>query len=77
MPDDLDAEEYTLSTQDEDGVSEDEQIDGNGAEHSLLNGGTTKHTRHGSDLLSTITSRGRLRAYWLGIVVCMGGFLCM
>lgn len=76
MPDDIDAEEYTLSTQNEDNVSEDEQVDGSGAEQSLLNGGATKHNRHGSDLPSTMTSLGRLRAYWLGIVVCMGGFLC-
>ena len=24
----------------------------------------------------TPSSKGRLRAYWLGCVVCMGGFLC-
>lgn len=28
------------------------------------------------EIIMELTASGRLRAYYLGIVVCMGGFLC-
>lgn len=31
----------------------------------------------GSTDKSNLTRMGMLRAYWLGAVVCLGGFLCM
>ena len=46
-----------------------------GPEASLLHGHrSTGHPERGSHEYH-LTWRGKLRAYWLGIVVCMGGFL--
>lgn len=46
------------------------------AQQSLLSNARharqTYTQREGYDM----TRQGRLRAYWLGVVVCMGGFLC-
>lgn len=50
--------------------------DGEDAQHSLLR--NSQHAAGERQRKSSyeMTSKGRLRAYWLGIVVCIGGFLC-
>ena len=48
-----------------------------GPEQPLLNKNCiTAYERNLRDDNYKMTSLGKLRAYWLGIVVCMGGFLC-
>ena len=57
--------------------SESEDIDNmTGPEQSLLNGSPTKALSKHVNREYKMTPMGRLRAYWLGIVVCIGGFLC-
>jgi hypothetical protein len=50
--------------------------DATGPEQSLLNGNRTKALSEHVNRDYKMTPMGRLRAYWLGIVVCIGGFLC-
>lgn len=50
--------------------------DGLGPEQSLLNGNRTNALSQHVNREYKMTPMGRLRAYWLGIVVCIGGFLC-
>ena len=47
-----------------------------GPEHSLLNNQILKLHSEQEDRDYRMTPMGQLRAYWLGIVVCIGGFLC-
>jgi hypothetical protein len=47
-----------------------------GPEHSLLNGNRPVAHPERATRDYKMTPMGRLRAYWLGIVVCIGGFLC-
>lgn len=58
---------------------EEYEVDDNDAttrpEASLLNGHCVKSHSELESRDYTLTQRGRLRAYWLGIVVCIGGFL--
>lgn len=35
------------------------------------------HIPEGGSKMSDSTRLGLLRAYWLGVVVCMGGFVCL
>ncbi|KAK5167413.1 uncharacterized protein LTR77_007112 [Saxophila tyrrhenica] len=42
----------------------------------LLNEGSAGSPRRHKSGGYALTPKGRLRAYWLGIVVCLGGFLC-
>ena len=44
------------------------------AHHSLLN--NDRVDRDGGKREYHVTPTGRLRAYWLGTIVCIGGFLC-
>lgn len=44
-------------------------------QHSLLNHSNVAREEGGKRGYE-MTTKGRLRAYWLGIVVCIGGFLC-
>lgn len=48
-----------------------------GPEHSLLNDDRIKIHQERERRSYKMTSLGKFRAYWLGIVVCMGGYLCM
>lgn len=46
-------------------------------QHSLLRNDQTKdHMSQGKSSYE-MTAKGLFRAYWLGVVVCIGGFLCM
>ena len=56
--------------------SETELEDITGAEHSLLNNHRIKAHREREHRGYIMTPMGKARAYWLGIIVCIGGFLC-
>lgn len=59
----------------EEELSDTEDVDD--AEHSLLsNGRVVDHEENGKRSYE-MTPQGKWRAYWLGLVVCIGGFLCM
>ena len=47
-----------------------------GPEQSLLNNQCLKAHSERELHDYKMTPMGRLRAYWLGIIVCIGGFLC-
>ena len=47
-----------------------------GPEHSLLHNERLAVHPECEHRDYKMTPMGRLRAYWLGIVVCIGGFLC-
>ena len=47
-----------------------------GPEHSLLNNQRLKAHPERQQRDYQMTPLGRLRAYWLGMIVCIGGFLC-
>lgn len=50
--------------------------DGEDAQDSLLRSSRHKAREPQGKNSYEMTSKGRLRAYWLGVVVCIGGFLC-
>jgi hypothetical protein len=61
------------SNNDEDEANTEDVDDNERVDRPLLNGSKSiDQLNHDSKLKSL----GRLRAYWFGIVVCMGGFLC-
>lgn len=73
MQDDLPGSPSSRAELEEEEPSETEDLED--ARDALLrhNGAPTPKPRRGS---YEMTPQGRLRAYWLGIVVCIGGFLC-
>lgn len=58
----------------EEELSDTEDVDD--AEHSLLNNRRVMDHEERGKRSFEVTPHGRWRAYWLGLVVCIGGFLC-
>lgn len=50
--------------------------DGDDAQDSLLRNGRREAQEPLGKRSYEMTAKGRRRAYWLGVVVCIGGFLC-
>lgn len=59
----------------EEELSDPEDVDD--VEHSLLNNRRVMDPEERGKKSYEMTPQGRWRAYWLGLVVCIGGFLCM
>lgn len=74
MPDDPPTSPEAPRRWEEEELSDGEDVED--AQHSLLRSSRSKKSVHEESKSYEMTAKGRFRAYWLGVVVCIGGFLC-
>lgn len=73
---DLDSDPILPSNEHEDQDIEEHQDHATGPDHSLLDNRRVRAHPEAESRDFNMTPIGRLRAYYLGVVVCIGGFLC-